>query len=385
MPDAEQSRALGVFFAETVISWGVPSAALLVLIVAFAGKRGSAASSTADGTLPPMLAQALGLPPSTSEPKEYLDVERLNEKLSSYEYSLQKATISKEAALRSNELAQLERRLGRELRSFALSADAVLRIARAEKAFRRRDSELKRELAANLVELRATVLAPAGAPAKQAGPNISEPRPEGSLSSPPNPLAELGAKLTRSRVERQIASLTSRRLALEKDFLAQIRGAVEPEQASALAAAFRAIDRSERPGATAAAAAALPGGGALDALAGMEEGGLAAAAAGSTRSVFVLRFFGDVTASQVASLRQEVTAVLRSANASRGDEVVLVLNTGGGTVTGYGLAAAQLLRIKDAALRLTICVEQVAASGGCELHPAPTGTLSPFHSPRCSL
>ena len=45
-------------------------------------------------------------------------------------------------------------------------------------------------------------------------------------------------------------------------------------------------------------------------------------------------------------------------------EVVLVLNTGGGTVTGYGLAAAQLTRIRDAGIKLTICVEQVAASGG---------------------
>ena len=56
--------------------------------------------------------------------------------------------------------------------------------------------------------------------------------------------------------------------------------------------------------------------------------------------------------------------MLRSAKKTRGDEVVLVLNTGGGTVTGYGLAAAQLTRLKDAGIKLTICVEQVAASGG---------------------
>jgi len=49
---------------------------------------------------------------------------------------------------------------------------------------------------------------------------------------------------------------------------------------------------------------------------------------------------------------------------TRGDEVVLRLNSAGGTVTGYALAAAQLIRIKDAGLNLTICVEQVAASGG---------------------
>ena len=43
---------------------------------------------------------------------------------------------------------------------------------------------------------------------------------------------------------------------------------------------------------------------------------------------------------------------------------MLVLNTGGGTVTGYGLAAAQLTRLRGAGLKLTVCVEQVAASGG---------------------
>jgi serine protease SohB len=80
--------------------------------------------------------------------------------------------------------------------------------------------------------------------------------------------------------------------------------------------------------------------------------------------VFVVDFPGDVTASQVEGLREEVTAIVGWANATRGDRVLLVLNSGGGTVTGYGLAAAQLKRIKAAGLHLTVCVEQVAASGG---------------------
>merc|ERR1719253_307147 len=84
----------------------------------------------------------------------------------------------------------------------------------------------------------------------------------------------------------------------------------------------------------------------------------------SKKHVFVLDFFGDVQASQAAQLREEVTGLLRSAKKERGDEVILRLNTGGGTVTGYGLAAAQLTRIKAAGLPLTICVEQVAVSGG---------------------
>ena len=56
----------------------------------------------------------------------------------------------------------------------------------------------------------------------------------------------------------------------------------------------------------------------------------------------MLDFFGDVQASQAAQLREEVTGLLRSAKKERGDEVILRLNTGGGTVTGYGLAAAQV-------------------------------------------
>jgi signal peptide peptidase SppA len=78
--------------------------------------------------------------------------------------------------------------------------------------------------------------------------------------------------------------------------------------------------------------------------------------------VFVCNFPGDVQASQVINLREEVTGIVRTAHP--GDEAVVVIRTGGGTVTGYGLATAQLLRLKQAGLKLTIAVEQVAASGG---------------------
>jgi ClpP class serine protease len=83
----------------------------------------------------------------------------------------------------------------------------------------------------------------------------------------------------------------------------------------------------------------------------------------ATKSVYVLTFPGDIQASQVATLREEVTALCRFATPGR-DEVMMVLQSGGGTVTGYGLAAGQLLRLKEKGIKLTICVEQVAASGG---------------------
>lgn len=81
----------------------------------------------------------------------------------------------------------------------------------------------------------------------------------------------------------------------------------------------------------------------------------------STR-VFVLDFNGDIRASAVNSLREEVTAILTVARP--GDEVVVRLESPGGMVTAYGLAASQLARIKAHKLRLTVCVDKVAASGG---------------------
>ena len=80
---------------------------------------------------------------------------------------------------------------------------------------------------------------------------------------------------------------------------------------------------------------------------------------------FVIQFSGDSQASQVENLRHEVTAILLSgASVSRGDQDVVLLNSSGGEVSGYGLAAAQLERLKDAGLHVTVCVDQCAASGG---------------------
>ena len=82
----------------------------------------------------------------------------------------------------------------------------------------------------------------------------------------------------------------------------------------------------------------------------------------SEQTVFVLDFDGDIKASAVDQFREEITAVIAIAKA--GDEVVVRLESGGGQVNSYGLAAAQLARIKEAGLSLTVTVDKVAASGG---------------------
>ncbi|ONG41410.1 protease SohB [Alkanindiges hydrocarboniclasticus] len=79
--------------------------------------------------------------------------------------------------------------------------------------------------------------------------------------------------------------------------------------------------------------------------------------------IFVLDFKGDIQASSVEHLREEITIILSTAKAGR-DRVILRLESPGGLVHGYGLAAAQLARLRDAGFNLTICVDKVAASGG---------------------
>lgn len=80
------------------------------------------------------------------------------------------------------------------------------------------------------------------------------------------------------------------------------------------------------------------------------------------KNIFIIDFDGDIKASAVSALREEVTAILSIA--SPNDEVVVRLESAGGMVHAYGLAAAQLSRIRDRMIPLTVTVDKVAASGG---------------------
>lgn len=81
------------------------------------------------------------------------------------------------------------------------------------------------------------------------------------------------------------------------------------------------------------------------------------------QKVYLIDFKGDVQASAVAQLREEVTLILATAKAGQ-DRVIIRLESPGGMVHGYGLAAAQLVRLRDAGFYVTVTVDKVAASGG---------------------
>lgn len=80
------------------------------------------------------------------------------------------------------------------------------------------------------------------------------------------------------------------------------------------------------------------------------------------RRLYVIRFDGDLHATDVDALRETISAVLTVGTEE--DEVLLVMESSGGVVQNYGLAASQLLRIKNKGIKLTIAVDLVAASGG---------------------
>ena len=79
-------------------------------------------------------------------------------------------------------------------------------------------------------------------------------------------------------------------------------------------------------------------------------------------ALYVIDFNGDIKASQVEPLRAEISAILSIATPM--DEVLLRIESPGGSVNGYGLAASQLQRLRDKNIPLTICIDKVAASGG---------------------
>ena len=80
------------------------------------------------------------------------------------------------------------------------------------------------------------------------------------------------------------------------------------------------------------------------------------------QNTYVLKFNGNIKATAVESLKEEITAILSIAH--KKDKVVLILESPGGTVSGYGLAASELSRIKNKGIQLIVIVDKVAASGG---------------------
>lgn len=250
-------------------------------------------------------------PPNKGWAKSMLKVERLNAQLDSYEFDLARASKGLATAKRERRRRRLELAFGDELGLSQLSDDALDALKKAEETFNNEITEAREDLVKARAEAR-----------------------EAACSGVKNVNVDAVADATEKSEKAEVAFIKAIHKALPTEdaknrmkLLARA-SAVADEGMLTSASNLKVVDSVKK------------------------------------KHVYVLGFNGDVDASQTADLRREITSVLNFADASRGDEVLVRLQTGGGTVTGYGSAAGQLLRIKDAGLKLTVCVEQVAASGG---------------------
>ena len=324
--------------ATRLIDYGVPAVVVGFFVASLKDDgddepiTASEEDASAKGGLLSRLLKGKGADGASPGPREYLTIEYLGDRLSSYDFSLRRATVSRADALAANRRRVLRRRFADDLG--ALSDSALAGIVAAEAEWREKASGVAKDAEKARKEMRALSVRMGGAIKPVEKPSPKSPR---SLTN------------AYRRASEKLLDAQEKSLALEAKFLKAASSAMGTDGWEARAALVNLASRPsgwdpltpplEAPADTAAARAAPP-------------------------RAFVFDFQGNTEASSVATLREEVTAVVGTADAARGDMVVVRLLSGGGTVTGYGLAAAQLIRLKEKGLKLTICVEQIAASGG---------------------
>jgi len=326
---------------------------------------------------PPPLPKNLGIPQ-----REYLTITNMNERYDAYDFSLTRATDSKARAASDFRAKAFDRALGLALRAESnvdgstmreyLAPRVKAKLIQAEKKFL--GAGMEKIQALNEVEgaLAAMAmdeeLAKLGEKAEKMGledlevidaevtsanQTATANQTETTSSKSSSSEDEIKSKSKKSLIK-SLTKLQTEIKELELDFIQKVLATVGPKRAVGLRNALLGD-------------IAVRGAGSL--LSSIEDRPLSKLLnAGShddgsrRKAVFVMNFPGDVQASQLNELREEITGVIRTANP--GDEALVVLQSGGGTVTGYGLAAGQLVRLKEKGLKLTIAVEQVAASGG---------------------
>jgi len=339
-----EAKELFLYTLKTLISWGIPTVTVAAgAFFAISASRRGGPKGEKSGPFGFIKGGGAGSKPRT-EP--YLEIKRMNDKLDSYSLSFEAATVSEIQAERRRKSMDFSKKFGAALGS--LSEDERDAIFEANKKWAMTDKRLMEQMNQLLAQMRAAALESGGKRSKSNGEESSdsEEGDEGEKGGFKNPFG--GDKVT--KLTKKLSKVAAERASAEDAYLQAVGAALPKSRRDSL---MKLLSDPR-------------------AIAGWQTNTDVLALNPETdensklkkKHVFVLNFFGDVRASQAEQLREEVTGLLRSAKKERGDEVVLRLNTGGGTVTGYGLAAAQLTRIKDAGLKLTICVEQVAASGG---------------------
>mmetsp|Transcript_19170 Transcript_19170/g.28182 ORF Transcript_19170/g.28182 Transcript_19170/m.28182 type:complete len:710 (-) Transcript_19170:136-2265(-) len=309
--------------------------------------------------------------------KQYIKVTNLNEKFSSYRYSLTAATKSKSYAAAELRSTNFNNAITKSLNSspIELSSKQQALMVQTEKSFLNEGKKVLKEIVALQRALTQDVIMSQVQDLLEKEENEEE--DDGIIdaevenvntTSTTNATSSSDKKAKKKKSSnkdlfKKIEKKNTELLQLELDFIAALIEILGLERVASIRRTLLGNINSN--GAVAGALlTSLQDRPLSTVLASLQssDGDSAETTGARRKSLYITAFPGDVTASQVAELREEVTAIIRSSNP--GDEALLVLQSGGGTVTGYGLAAAQLQRFKEHNMKLTICVEQVAASGG---------------------
>lgn len=401
----EVSKELFLYFAQTMISVGVPTAAALV-IIGFAASafskgrnesnnlRGNSiasemyedlygdSSSSSGSSLPfslPGRSKKSSLPRNAGIPeKSYLRITNINSILESYDFSVSSATESKASAASVQRERNFDRAVDkvfakeltpRQKKDLVILENIFLKEGSVmlEELEKLQRMSVERSLNTWLDKLRKENDEVSSDDEQDEGVIDAE-IVNGTSSNSTSSSSSSGGVMEKvqnvmnpekRQLDKQlseISKINSDLAKLELNFMKDVMTAVGTDRAAMVSALWvgNVVDGNGIGGSLIKSIKERP----LSKLLGSSDSMV------STRkpSLFVADFPGDVSASQVTGLREEVTAIIRASKP--GDEALVVLQSGGGTVTGYGLAAAQLQRLKQNGIRLTICVEQVAASGG---------------------
>ena len=324
-----------------LIDFGVPAIVVVVALAGLSSDDDEDEDESVDGEGGGGLLRLLkgkgkeskfGEPP----PKALIKIERLSDRYDSFAYSLSSATASKADALAVVRRRRLQRRFHDDLGS--LSDTALAGVASAEASWRKASAANSNAVEAARAEPRSLSVklgggfaAPAEVDASGDGAGSSE---KSATKRSEREHKKLSEKV--KKAEEKLSKAQKKGAQLEAAFLQAASAALGPEhwEARSALAALAARPPSWDPRASP-----------LEFLPSMEHriGNATAtddsappAVIAPAARAFILDFPGDVQASSVVTLREEVTAIVGTASAERGDRVVLRLESGGGTVTGYG-------------------------------------------------
>mmetsp|Transcript_10221 Transcript_10221/g.37592 ORF Transcript_10221/g.37592 Transcript_10221/m.37592 type:complete len:549 (+) Transcript_10221:90-1736(+) len=375
------TEPLSQYFFKTLIAWGVPVAALALPALAFAAISAQGRARRArelEGTdeedeeddstaqmVPPFLK---GLQKKKKgSVKEYLKIESLNERLESYRFSLDAALTNRRSAVRQRRRTEYTRKFGDEIGA-SLTDKQLKELSEARSKYEQALGALRKRYNAATKAVR-NLAVEEGAKASKSDDNQ-------------------GSKQSRSffgggemkKATKDLSEATAALASLESGYLKEVSAILDSKQRETFNKLVATGQWTVADGPWNIA------GSLADGL--VEEAGETTGESVARPSkVFVLTFSGlDATASFVPRLREEITAVLRGATAENGDEVVLVLSSGGGTVTGTcdsgakgatsGLAATLLPQ--SGLLTLVCPLNRLRPSGGTA-GANPRGGLEAHH------